>query len=505
MRVAIVHGYFLGDSGSAIYTRELARELRRQGHDVTLVCQEQHPEDYGFIDCVYQFDPGNETLRLVAGSDDGLPDEAAPPPESQEGPAGLSDVLPPPRKGRCRLVRPDIGGRILTYVAGPFPPFEALPFQDAPDDWIETYEHANARAMTAIFERWPQDLVQANHAVLQPFLVKKALAGSTTPYVVTIHGSELNFTISADPRMVPYMVEGFDGAAAVVALSDSSRDEAVNAAALHGCDIAAKTLVVPPGVDTALFTPSGDRAAALNGVSPLIDPSLDDIAVFAGRLLWTKGLHHAVASLPLALRKNPRLRLIVVGDGPMRRPLEEFITLLDLGDIDAARRLAATEPEFQAVDRYGPVIPPFSEDGERAYAAAARGTLGARVHFTGHLAHGKLAPLFAAADISLAPSVFPEAFGLVSIEAAAAGAIPIATYQSGLCSPLDVVSAAIGAPELRGLAPGTGLTEGLAFTMNSVMGRYPTRDAAFRGRLHKVAAETFSWEVVSRRYLTFGR
>ena len=41
------------------------------------------------------------------------------------------------------------------YVAGPFPPFEACPFQDAPDDWIEAYAAANIEAMAAIFALWP--------------------------------------------------------------------------------------------------------------------------------------------------------------------------------------------------------------------------------------------------------------------------------------------------------------------------------------------------------------
>ena len=46
MRVALVHGYFLHDSGSGIYVRELARSLVRLGHDVTLVCQERDPARY---------------------------------------------------------------------------------------------------------------------------------------------------------------------------------------------------------------------------------------------------------------------------------------------------------------------------------------------------------------------------------------------------------------------------------------------------------------------------
>jgi len=403
-------------------------------------------------------------------------------------------------KGRCRLVRPDINGRLLTYVAGPFPPFEALPLQDAPDDWLSAYIEANIRAMTKIFERWPPDLVQANHAVMQPFLVREALRDAA-PYVVTIHGSELNFTVRKDPRMVPYMAKGLDGAAAVAALSATSREEVMALAREHGIDIESRTLILPPGVDTELFRPIDDRENALAVISESIDPGLDDIVVFAGRLLWTKGLQYVVAAMPLILQEHPRLQLIVVGDGPMRDPLKEFISLLEAGDLAGAWNLLENEPELRDAADYGPVIPEMSADEEKIYQVSALGDLSRRIHFTGHLSHFRLAPLFAAADVSLAPSVFPEAFGLVSIEALAAGALPVATYQTGLRTPLDVIADDLKAPEFRQLSPGISLARGLASVLVAVLDGYQTHDMDFRENLHDIASGHFSWEVVARGYL----
>jgi len=481
VRVAVVHGYFLGDSGSAIYTRELAREFARQGHDVTLICQEQHPEAYPFIDRVYDFDSGNSKPHAVF--------------ERQR----ISE-------GSCRLVRPDIGGRLLTYVAGSFPPFEVCPFQDAPDDWIEAYAAANIEAMADIFALWPPDIVQANHAVLQPYLVNRALGGdvSRIPCIVTVHGSELNFTVKNDPRMVPYMVEGLKGAAGIATLSESIRDEVVELAAHNGLNIENSTVVLPPGVDTRLFTPSDDRAATLGAVSPAIDPSLDDIAVFAGRLLWTKGLQYVIAGLPIILKKRPRFQLVVVGDGPMRPALEKLILALGGSDLRKACELAASEPELRAAPDYGPLIPEFKPGEEREYAEGAR-DLGRRIHFTGHHPHERLAPLFAIADISLAPSVFPEAFGLVSIEALAAGAIPVATYQSGLRSPLDVVAGELSDQAFKELTPGTVMTVALAGLVTSILEKYPTRNPEFREKLHNIAGHNFSWATVACWYLDLGK
>lgn len=485
MRIAVVHGYFLGDSGSAIYARELAREFAMQGHDVTLVCQEQSPEQYDFIDNVHEVDSQNFRLRKLF-------------------------ARKPLYAGRCRLARPAIGDRLLTYVAGPFPPFEAVPFQDAEDSWVRAYAEMNARSMAAIFDRWPQDLVQANHAVMQPWVVRQALKGRS-PYIVTIHGSELNFTVRKDPRMVPYMLDGLEGAASVAALSETSREEVVGLAEENGLSIDAKTVILPPGVDTELFRPSlngsvvsAGSGGGLDSIQDL-DPVHDDIAVFAGRLLWTKGLQYAVAALPLILQWRPRMQFVIVGDGPMREPLEAFIDALEQGNLPAARMLADGESELQPVQDFGPVVPALDLEDEKLYVGAAKRNLRSRIHFTGHLPHERLAPLFAAADISLAPSVFPEAFGLVSIEALSAGAIPVATYQSGLRTPLDVVAGKLTDQTIKDLKPGSELTAALAQSVISILERYPTKEPGFREKLHNIAERDFSWATVALGYMDLGK
>ena len=44
MRILLWHGYLLGGTGSNVYTRQLAREWSRAGHDVTVLSQEPRPE-----------------------------------------------------------------------------------------------------------------------------------------------------------------------------------------------------------------------------------------------------------------------------------------------------------------------------------------------------------------------------------------------------------------------------------------------------------------------------
>ena len=46
VRILLWHGYLLGGTGSNVYTRALAREWSRAGHEVIVVCQERAPEQY---------------------------------------------------------------------------------------------------------------------------------------------------------------------------------------------------------------------------------------------------------------------------------------------------------------------------------------------------------------------------------------------------------------------------------------------------------------------------
>src|SRR5204863_6213997 len=46
VRILIWHGYLLGGTGSNVYTRALAREWSRAGHDVVVFCQDPRPGDY---------------------------------------------------------------------------------------------------------------------------------------------------------------------------------------------------------------------------------------------------------------------------------------------------------------------------------------------------------------------------------------------------------------------------------------------------------------------------
>src|SRR5712691_6409467 len=50
MKILLWHGYLLDGTGSNVYTRALAREWSRTGHEVVVFSQEGSPERYRFVE-----------------------------------------------------------------------------------------------------------------------------------------------------------------------------------------------------------------------------------------------------------------------------------------------------------------------------------------------------------------------------------------------------------------------------------------------------------------------
>jgi glycosyltransferase involved in cell wall biosynthesis len=480
VRVAVVHGYFLHDSGSGVYVRELTRALVRLGHDVTLVCQEPQPERCDFVDSAYALGAENESLILLRRTPRRMP-------------------------GSCRMVRPDLRGELLVYVEGFFPSFErgnVRAFQSAPADMRERYISRNVHALRTVFDEWAPELVIAQHVIMQPYVVSKALAGRA-PYIVTEHGSALNFSVRANEDLVPFALEGLAGAARIATVSEGARDDLVGWALEHDLPIGAKTVAMPPGIDAGLFTPAGDREAALTVLRQRVSipaglalAAADDIVVYAGSLRPTKGVQHAVAAMPLVSRSRPRpVRLLIAGGGPARAPLDRLATLVGCGDAGAARRLVDSEPLLQSPPEWGEVV------GEAPVASGDTSAV-----FLGHLEHDQLAAVFAAADVCVVPSVFPEAAALVNAEGLAAGAVPLASYHSGMTALDDLLSQALDDPTFAGLVPGPDLTGRLAALVAHVLDTYPTKDAAFRRGMHELALNWYpSWEKTAESYAAMVR
>src|SRR5712691_13316945 len=114
MKILLWHGYLLDGTGSNVYSRALAREWSRTGHEVVVFSQEGSPE---------RFDVGG-----------------------------------------ARVVRPELpGGLLPVFVLDRYEGLEARLLQDLDEDECRRYVEANAAALRELL---PADLLLANHVLM---------------------------------------------------------------------------------------------------------------------------------------------------------------------------------------------------------------------------------------------------------------------------------------------------------------------------------------------------
>jgi glycosyltransferase involved in cell wall biosynthesis len=286
VRILLWHGYLLGGTGSNVYTRALAREWSLAGHEVTVVCQDRHPEQYDL--------------------------------------------------GSARVVVPELPDRLLpVFVLDRYEGLEARLLGDFTEAERVAYVEANAAALR---ELGPADLVFANHVLLGA----PVGAASGMRFRVKAHGSELEYAMRGRPDLAHWGAETLAGAEAVYAGSEHIRavlDEVVGPVD--------RIQIVPPGVDVDRFRPEPrDEALAALLEEARADPqnlgSADErlpdegnagrlarffaderpTVVYFGKLIENKGVHvllEAIAGLDA--------RAVVVGFGDYREELEALAPL----------------------------------------------------------------------------------------------------------------------------------------------------------------------------------
>jgi glycosyltransferase involved in cell wall biosynthesis len=409
VKILLWHGYLLGGTGSNVYTRALAREWSRAGHEVVLFSQERHPELY--------------------------------------------DV------GSAELVRPEIGGLLPVFVLDRYEGLEARRLPDLTRAERERYVELNAAALR---ERLPADLVFANHVLLGG----PVAAASGARYRVKAHGSELEYAMRGNEELSAWARDSLARAEAVFVGSAHIR-EVLEDVVGH----VERVFEVPPGVDVDEFRPLPREEALArlleearrdppnpgNADERLPDEGNSDrfaeffaqpgpTVVYFGKLIYNKGVHLLLEALA-----GLDAKAIVVGFGDYRDELESL-------------------------------APP-------------------RTLFTGPLEHRHLATLLPLCDVAVVPSIFPEAFGMVAAEAAAAGVPPLVARHSGLAEVAEGLEAEY--PPER--APLTTFANGDVAELRDKLAALlalPDEERARLGRAaRKAVVERWSWASVAERLL----
>jgi glycosyltransferase involved in cell wall biosynthesis len=145
-------------------------------------------------------------------------------------------------------------------------------------------------------------------------------------------------------------------------------------------------------------------------------------------------------------------------------------------------------------------------DGRERYLKAASGMTD-RVVFTGRLEHDEVADVLPACEAMVVPSTFPESFGMVAVEAAACGALPVSAAHSGLAEVSRVLAAELPVPVAELLSfPVTGpVVQSIASRLITwLLMPAQQRDTA-RASLAQTAAAHYSWEGVARTVIAAAR
>jgi glycogen(starch) synthase len=245
--------------------------------------------------------------------------------------------------------------------------------------WTMAFNHSLTRAALRASATEEFDIVHAHDwLVTHTAVTMRDHLG--VPLVATIHATEAGRHqgwLPGEMNRCIHTVEWWLGheASRVIACSEYMRWEIGRLLGLPAEWID----VIPNGVDYPVWRASPGATAKVRarfaGGGPLLG--------FAGRLVYEKGVQHLVHAVPELRDRHPGLRLVIAGDGPYRSELEAEIAKLRLSSV---------------------------------------------VSFAGFVSD-ELPATFAATDAVVVPSIY-EPFGMVALEAAAAGA-PLAVSSTG--------------------------------------------------------------------------
>ena len=129
---------------------------------------------------------------------------------------------------------------------------------------------------------------------------------------------------------------------------------------------------------------------------------------------------------------------------------------------------------------------------------------GLPVLFTGPLEHRHLIHLCALADAAVVPSIFPEAFGMVAAEAAAAGCPPVVAHHSGLAEIAQGLERFYPAGKGRLASFPSGDAAELAERLRAILALPAAERAELRAAARAAVVELWSWKSVAERILAAG-
>jgi glycosyltransferase involved in cell wall biosynthesis len=362
--------------------------------------------------------------------------------------------------GGAETVKPDVGGLLPVFVLDRYEGYEVKRVQDCSRDELDNWVAANAGALR---DHGPADLLFVNHVLLGG----PVGAASGSRYIVKAHGSELEYSMRGNAELSAWGGEALAGAAATIVGSAHIREVVRDV-----CGMVERVHEVPPGVDVELWKPAPR------------DEALDRLVAEARRDPPNPGNENE--RLPDEGNAE-RLAAFLEGERP---------TVVYYGKLIENKGVQVLLEALRGLDARAVIVGFGDYRAELERQAAGLDAL-----FTGPLEHRHLVHLLALADTAVAPSIFPEAFGMVAAEAAAAGCPPIVANHSGLAEIASGLEEHYP-PDIDALPSfPNGDVAALRKRVEAILALQGEEREAIRAAARRAAVELWSWTSVARRIL----
>jgi glycosyltransferase involved in cell wall biosynthesis len=362
--------------------------------------------------------------------------------------------------GEARIVVPDLpAGLLPTFVLDRYEGLEARLLQDFTPAERDAYVEANAAALR---ELAPADLVFANHVLLGA----PVGAASGVRFRVKAHGSELEYSMRGRPDLERWGAETLARAEVVYAGSEHIRDVLEEV-----CGHVERVEIVPPGVDVDEFRP---------------EPREEALAAL---------LDQARADPPNPDNREERLPDSGNAGRFARFFADERPTVVFFGKLIENKGVQVLLEALAGLDARAVVVG-FGDFRDELEALAPLGTL-----FTGPLEHRHLRHLLPLCDVAAVPSIFPEAFGMVAAEAAAAGVLPVVSAHSGLAEVAAGIGEEVGPDAAALLTFPAGDADALRDRLAAILALPAGRREELGLAARRAVERRWSWRVIAERLL----
>ena len=225
------------------------------------------------------------------------------------------------------------------------------------------------------------DIIHAHWIIPQGLIALFMKKLFNIPYVVTSHGGDI-FALQGK-LLNSIKLSILNNAKTITVVSFAIKNNVINL----NHKLESKIKVIPMGVDSKLFNPNKYSKSLKNKYNPN-----GPILLFVGRLAEKKGVEYLIKAMPLIIKKDLKVKLLIVGSGTLENKLKELANRLNLNK---------------------------------------------NIIFIGPLPNSELPKYYATADIFIGPSIKikngdTEGLPVTFLEASASGCVPIGTNAGGI-------------------------------------------------------------------------